>query len=232
MNNYVETFTNEELITLLKQSSSLKQFIKKLGYKSTSDDVYNLVKEELSYRKINLDNFNLKNIKKTKLKEEDILKENSNVDQSTLRKYILKNNLLEYKCSICSLPPFWNNNPLILTLDHINGENHDNRIENLRWICPNCDRQLPTFGGKNQKKKIKNFCINCGKEISNYAIRCKKCSYNHSENIKFKEHQYKRKIIWPDKEKLLEMIKETNWEETGRKLGVTSNAIRKHLKNN
>lgn len=232
MNNYVETFTNEELITLLKQSSSLKQFIKKLGYKSTSDDVYNLVKKELNYRKINLDNFNLKNIKKTKLKEEDILKENSNVDQSTLRKYILKNNLIEYKCSICSLPPLWNNKPLSLTLDHINGKNNDNRIENLRWVCPNCDRQLPTFGGKNQKKKIKNFCINCGKEISKYAIRCNQCSYNYSKNTKFKEYQFKKKIIWPDKEELLKMIDETNWEETGRKLGVTSNAIRNHLKNN
>lgn len=200
MNNYIETFTNEELIILLKQSSSLKQFIKKLGYKSTSDDVYNLVKKELNYRKINLDNFNLKNIKKTKLKEEDILKENSNVDQSTLRKYILKNNLLEYKCSICSLPPLWNNKLLSLTLDHINGKNHDNRIENLRWVCPNCDRQLPTFGGKNQRKKIKNFCINCGKEISKYAIRCNQCSYNYNKNTKFKESQFKKKIIWPDKE--------------------------------
>lgn len=38
---------------------------------------------------------------------------------------------------------------MVLTLDHINGHNHDNRLENLRWVCPNCDRQLETYAGRN-----------------------------------------------------------------------------------
>lgn len=45
--------------------------------------------------------------------------------------------------------------PLIIigveALDHINGNNKDNRLENLRWVCPNCDRQLETFGSKNKR---------------------------------------------------------------------------------
>ena len=59
-----------------------------------------------------------------------------------------------YKCSICGQEPFWNGKPLTLTLDHINGKNHDNELSNLRWVCPNCDRQLDTFGYKNVKNLI------------------------------------------------------------------------------
>ncbi len=47
---------------------------------------------------------------------------------------------------------------MTLILDHINGENHDDRLENLRWVCPNCNQQLPTTGGRNQKRR-KNIII-------------------------------------------------------------------------
>ena len=43
----------------------------------------------------------------------------------------------------------WNDSDLTLILDHVNGNSKDNRPENLRYLCPNCDAQLPTRGGKN-----------------------------------------------------------------------------------
>jgi hypothetical protein len=43
----------------------------------------------------------------------------------------------------------WRGAPLTMILDHINGVNSDNRPENLRWVCPNCNSQLPTYGGRN-----------------------------------------------------------------------------------
>ena len=72
--------------------------------------------------------------------DKDIFVEDSPVDQTTMRKHYKKGNYSEYKCAICGLEPFWNGKELVLTLDHINGHNKDHRIENLRWICPNCDR--------------------------------------------------------------------------------------------
>lgn len=75
---------------------------------------------------------------------------NSKVIRSVIRNLILKNNLLEYKCSECGITD-WNGKSLGLQLDHINGINNDHRLENLRFLCPNCHSQTPTFCGKNIK---------------------------------------------------------------------------------
>lgn len=62
--------------------------------------------------------------------------------------FILKEQ--DYKCAICKGKNFHNKKPLIFVLDHINGRANDNRRENLRLICPNCDSQLDTFKSKNK----------------------------------------------------------------------------------
>lgn len=70
---------------------------------------------------------------------EDILVENSTYSNRTaLKKRLVQENILEYKCAICGNKGEWNGLPLALQLDHINGVNNDNRIENLRFLCPNC----------------------------------------------------------------------------------------------
>ena len=76
---------------------------------------------------------------------ENIFVENSTANQSVLRRWYERGHYTEYKCAICGLPPEWQGKPLVLTLDHINGKHRDDRLENLRWVCPNCDRQLPTY---------------------------------------------------------------------------------------
>lgn len=77
--------------------------------------------------------------------------ENSTYPRHCLKKRILSERLLEYKCSCCGQLPVWFGKPLVLILDHINGVNDDNRIENLRFVCSNCDSQLPTYKSKNRK---------------------------------------------------------------------------------
>jgi len=62
------------------------------------------------------------------------------------------------KCLICSCENTWNNKPLVFVMDHIDGDASNNRRENLRLICPNCDSQLDTFKSKNKHSaRVKRY---------------------------------------------------------------------------
>ena len=82
----------------------------------------------------------------------EIFTEDSTIPRKTVRKVVLRDNLIPYTCSLCPIGPEWNGKALSLQLDHVNGINNDNRIDNLRFVCPNCHSQTPTFAGKNNKK--------------------------------------------------------------------------------
>lgn len=85
--------------------------------------------------------------------------ENSKTARSTIKKnFILR---VEHECAICSLKGEWSGKPLVLELDHINGIRNDNRIENLRLLCPNCHSQ--------QKTSSRNFRI-ANKRVSDEII--------------------------------------------------------------
>ena len=73
-------------------------------------------------------------------------------NRKTIKKYILKFTDMKYECDICKLIT-WNDKEISLQLDHINGVNDDNRLENLRLLCPNCHSQTDTYAGKNLNNK-------------------------------------------------------------------------------
>lgn len=70
----------------------------------------------------------------------------------TIKKLTLLRGFLPERCSECGIGPKWNGISLVLQCDHINGDNSDQNIENLRFLCPNCHTQTDTFGGRNQMR--------------------------------------------------------------------------------
>ena len=70
------------------------------------------------------------------------------------KRVILKRALVEagiaYECKLCGQLPVWNEQELLLQIDHIDGDGYNNLLENLRFLCPNCHTQTPNFGSKNR----------------------------------------------------------------------------------
>ncbi len=210
--------SDEDFIQIVKSSQTYKEIAYKCGYSNNSGASNNIVKERI--KRMNL-NFHSSKPEAIIREDKDIFIENSQVEQTTLRRRYFIGNYSEYKCAICGQEPFWNGKELTLTLDHINGHNKDDRLENLRWVCPNCDRQLDTFAGRNiQRDEKKNYCIDCGVEILQSSIRCPKCS-SIVNGLK------KRKVIRPSREQLKSLIRVKPFLQIGKDYGVTDNAVRK-----
>ena len=174
----IDNYTKEELEKIIKESKTYREVIIKLGYSSVTGGNNETLKNRIKKYNISTEHFNQYAIrrKKRNLLDKDIFCLNSTVSQNAIRNHFKNKKYKEYKCEVCGLEPFWNEKPLTLTLDHINGNNKDNRIENLRWLCPNCDRQQPTFGAKNLKKLEKGKIL---------------ISYNKREVLKQKIFEYK-----------------------------------------
>ena len=221
MQALIDKYTKEELEEIVLNSNSIKEVGEKIGYTSHSGSSSQIIKKRLENYNISTHHFIRKNPKKRL--PNDIFT-NKKCDQSTLRRFYLEGNYTEYKCSICGQEPFWNGKELRMILDHISGNREDNTLENLRWVCPNCNIQLDTFGSKNRKKlkkqEVKNHCINCGIEIHKGSTRCSPCSNENQKIIK-------NRI---SKEDLKIKIRSEAFEKIGRDFGVSGNAIKKWCK--
>lgn len=91
-----------------------------------------------------------------KFTKEEVFSINSKASTGRVKKIILTEKLIEYKCKECGIFE-WNNKIIILELDHVNGIRNDHRLKNLRLLCPNCHSQTETFRGRNINNGIKKI---------------------------------------------------------------------------
>lgn len=142
--------SKEKLKEIVKESMSYKDVIIKLG-KSISGKQYEIIKKYINKYSIDTSHFdpyhkNSLNLEKGRKSYpiEYWLKYGSNIGSSKLKEKLYKENLKDRKCEKCDQGEMWNGEKMSLILDHINGDPKDNKLGNLRILCPNCNATLPT----------------------------------------------------------------------------------------
>jgi Zn finger protein HypA/HybF involved in hydrogenase expression len=213
--------TKDEFQELVNRSSTYSEILKHFDMQNKGNN-FLTVKKRIREDNIDMSIFNSNKIKckiTSKIHINNILVENSNYSRTLLKKRLIKNNLLIYQCDICGNEGLHNNKKLSLHLDHINGVNNDNRLENLRFLCPNCHSQTETFAGR--RLKIKYYC-ECGTEKSKLGSCCIKCSR--------KKSQPKLRIDYPSKELLEKLLWEKPTVQIAKDYGVSDNAVAKWAK--
>lgn len=218
MENKIYKLSDEQFVELLKKSSTISEVLFKLGYTTKGNSWgYSQIKRRMTDLNLDYSIFKgksyLANKKPDKISEQDILRENCKHQRTVLRRYIIKNNLIPYKCAICGCTE-WQGKTLSLELDHINGINNDNRLENLRFLCPNCHSQTSTYGSRNQQlneskydisDELRTMVENKYKEVKNIKqvssiLGIRRCVVTKIVNESGQKHSNQKYIIRYDKD--------------------------------
>lgn len=237
-------YTESLLSELIPQCNSIAEVMRRLGIGNSGSSHAYLSQKVRSYA-INTSHFGNRPrpIYQTRKKTPDQLlvktpKGSRRVSSLQLRRALIESGR-DYICEDCRQEPIWNGQVLRLEIDHKNQDNCDNRLCNLRFLCPNCHSQKPHKMNKGQtgvttctkpgvvkrRKAVPKriaVCIDCGKAVSRKSkLRCKTCSNeNRPKNFK---------INWPTFSNLTNLVNQSNHVQVGRMLGVSDNAVRKRL---
>lgn len=216
MKSILYDFTPTELQILLDTSDSYSDLLRKIGLnpKGRNPDTlkkiikeYNLDETQLNKNRSRLySRCSLIPKLKNTIPLEDILSNKKSYSSSKLLKRLIKENYKEYKCEICGINE-WQNKPIVLQLNHKDGNHFNNNIDNLEILCPNCHSQTDTFAGKNidysPKEKVKR--------IKRVKVVKEKIS----------------KLPPILREELKKLIRTIPFTQIGKQYGVTDNAVRK-----
>jgi hypothetical protein len=238
---------------LVSKSSTYVEVLKKLSLNPYGGANITL-RNRIVHENIDTSHFKQKRINKTYSLNEILIKNSTYTNRTKLKERLLKNSFLENKCYECGINNNWNGKPLSLQLEHINGINNDNRIENLILLCPNCHSQTDTFAGKKNKKYINcikclkpldrqpktGLCAECYKpkkvviaKIPNTCYLCNNDITNKSKSglcitCSNKNRDTQRKVQnRPSRIELIELILNKPFTQIGADFNVSDNAIRK-----
>ena len=141
----------EKFIEVVNNSLNIKDILEYFNFSPNSGSMAQLVRKRINNLNLDISHFG-KKPNRYKYTLEELLIDNSSYSTYKLKKRLIKEGILEYRCTECRITNKYNKKTIELQLDHINGKAKDHRIENLRILCPNCHSQTDTFGGKNTKK--------------------------------------------------------------------------------
>lgn len=156
----LRSWTDDQLIAAVKNSYSYRAVLLSLGLVPAGGN-YSQLQKRVRLLNLSTDHFtgkrwNMGRTYHTKSRPPliELLVENSEVQSYKLKQRLYQESVKQPMCEICGWAQQAPDGRIPLELDHINGDRHDNRLENLRILCPNCHSLQPTHRGKNKRVKL------------------------------------------------------------------------------
>ena len=162
----------------------------------------------------------------------EVLVEHSTYSRGHLKKRLYAEGLKRPVCELCAQGELWRGRRMSLILDHVNGRATDNRLENLRIVCPNCAATFDTHCGKlSRRTRTERPCPSCGAVFYPERDEHRFCSHPCWAQSRNGQAQPQiRRVQRPPYKQLLREIAESSYLAVGRRYGVSDNAIRKWVR--
>jgi hypothetical protein len=163
----------------------------------------------------------------------EILVEHSSFARNHLKERLYEAGLKQPRCELCGQDQLWHGRTMGMILDHVNGVSNDNRLENLRIVCPNCAATLDTHCARGRKlARAEQQCLRCGEPFSPRDKRQRYCSRECGTRWDRSgvPRPGARRVDRPPYAQLVRETRAIGFEATGRRYGVTGNAVRKWIR--
>lgn len=235
---FVPRYSETEAREAVAQSLTYTQTLRLLGLCPTGGNAA-LLKQWLARWNIETDHFDPHRARSTAARVrkpmEEILVEGSTYARSNLKARLYEAGLKRPVCELCGQDELWRGRPMGLILDHVNGVRDDNRLENLRIVCPNCAATLATHcGRKNRLEPVERECLLCGAPFRAKYPRHRYCSSACGTRAPRPSRGVAkpalRRVERPPPDQLLREIAATSFSAVGRRYGVSDNAVRKWVR--
>jgi hypothetical protein len=236
----VPRYTEEETRAAIAASSSYAEALRKVGLRPAGgnhqlfrryvDQIWQIPTDHFDPARASLEALARARIERPPL--EAILVPGSRYSRKALKSRLYEAGLKPRRCELCGQDESWNGTRMSLILDHVNGVPDDNRIENLRIVCPNCAATLDTHCGR-KNKLPERPCAHCGELFvpsrSAHRYCSRYCGVRNDESRR-DPHPETRKVDRPSYKQLLEDLESMSFVAVGRKYGVSDNAVRKWIR--
>lgn len=230
-------FTRTELANAIRLSRSWSEASRRLGYRPAGGNPQTLKKYAARWG-LNTDHFDPYASQRgrphpNRIPIEEVLVEGSTYSNGHLKDRLYADSVKRPVCELCGQDEFWRGKTMAMILDHINGIHDDNRLKNLRIVCPNCAATLDTHcGRKNRRPPPQRNCLRCGKSFRPRYRTHRYCSLECGSrwDRRGRPRPAARKAVRPPREQLLQQVDELGYLAVGRIYGVSDNAIRKWLR--
>ncbi|HMJ33305.1 MAG TPA: HNH endonuclease [Baekduia sp.] len=226
-------FTEEEACAAVAASLSYSEALRRLGLRAAGGN-HATLKKYVAQWQISTDHFDPYATQRVRLAEstrrqpiEQILVQHSTYSRGHLKERLYREGLKTRVCELCGQDEEWRGGHMSLILDHINGIGDDNRLENLRIVCPNCAATFDTHCGR--QNQWERACVRCGEAYrprSTAQRHCsKECGLRASSG--HGPRPSIRKVARPPHARLVREVHAMGWSAVGRRYGVSDNAVRK-----